>query len=180
MIQYVSGYGDVDPSELLAAVAGDPEIVGAAEALSPTLGAAIQAAAAQRPRRAVLGSSSIGSPLNTFLPVTNGNGAVAAAASVALTATPLRDYKPNGLVIQTDGVSVTVDTITVANIPMLAGNTGQVGADAFKRDAIIPYQIDWAVIPMNQSLIATCTNRHAATACGIWGAVYGKYTINVG
>jgi hypothetical protein len=160
--------------QILAAVSGDPDVVGAIATMNPSLAQSI--AAAQR-RRMVVGSSSEGRPLNTHLPMINGSNAVAAAGAVALTGTPLRNFKPNGLVIQTDGVAVTVDSVTVANIPQLGGSTGSVASDVYKRDAIMPYELDWQVIPQNQSLIATCTNRHAATACAIFGGVYGKYTL---
>jgi hypothetical protein len=170
----IVGYSDDALDQLLSAVQGDPDLVGAVAAMNPSAAAALQKL---NKRRAVVGSSSEGYPLNTHLPMINGNNAVAAAASVALTGTPLRNFKPNGLIIQTDGVAVTVDTVTVANIPQLGGSTGVVASDVYRRDAVLPFELDWQVIPQNQSLIATCTNRHAATACAIFGAVYGKYTI---
>lgn len=173
--QIVSGDDAQDlMNQILSAVSGDPEVVGAVAAMNPALGNALEGLKRQR---VVVGSSAMGLPLNTHLPMVNGSNAVAAAASVALTATPLRNFKPNGMVIQTDGVAVTVDSVTVANIPMFGGSTGVVASDVYKRDAIMPYQLDWTVIPQNQSLIATCTNRHAATACAIFGGVYGKYTL---
>jgi len=171
----IVGYDDQSAlDQILQAVSGDPSIVGAIAAMSPDLGAALNKA---RGSRVVVGSSAEGRPLNTHLPMTNGSNAVAAAGSVALTATPLRNFKPNGLIIQTDGVAVTVDSVTVANIPMFGGSTGQVASDVYKRDAVLPFELDWMVIPQNQSLIATCTNRHAATACAIFGGVFGKYTL---
>ena len=166
--------GDELLDQILNAVQGDPDIVGAISAMNPPLGQALQRA---RGKRIVVGSSDEGRPLNTHLPMTNGSNAVAAAGSVALTGTPLRNFKANGLILQTDGVAVTLDSATVANIPQLAASTGVVASDAFKRDAVLPFALDWDVIPQNQSLIATCTNRHAATACAIFGSVYGKYTL---
>lgn len=175
-MEIVGGADDSDYlNQILGAISGDTDIIGAVAAMNPAAANALQQALNKR--RAIVGSSIEGRPLNTHLPMTNGNAAVAAAASVALTATPLRNFKPNGLVVQTDGVSVTVDSVTVANIPMFGGSTGSVAADVYKRDAILPFELDWQVIPQNQSLIATCTNRHAATACCIFGAVFGKYTL---
>jgi hypothetical protein len=171
--QIVSGDDALD--QLLAAVSGDPDIVGAVAAMNPLAGQAL--AKVVNKKRAVIGSPSEGYPLNTHLPMTNGSNAVAAAGSVALTGTPLRNFKPNGMIIGTDGVAVTVDSVTVANIPQLGGSTGVLTSDVFKRDAVLPFELDWQVVPQNQSIIATCTNRHAATACAIFGAVFGKYTI---
>lgn len=187
-IEEIGAEQDLDA--VLAALQGDTETIGALQSLSPALVSALGNAArnnAQRRmngsagggimQRRILANTSEGRPLNTHLPMTNGNGAVGAAASVDLTATPLRAFKPNQMIVQTDGPAVTVDQVTVANIPMFGSNAGQVAADAYRADCVQPYDLDWSVIPSNQSLIATCTNRHAATACAIFGAVFGKYTL---
>ncbi len=175
--------GAEDLLDILNEVSGDEEIVGALGALVPGLGAAAKklarANAGGRGRRQIIDPGREGGrPLNTHLPMTNGSASVAAAASVALTGTPLRPFKPNGLMLMFDGVAVTLDTVTIANIPQLASNSGYVAADAFKRDAIVPYELNWDTIPQNQSLIATCTNRHGSTASAIFGTVFGKYTLS--
>lgn len=167
---------DAELDDILAAVSGDSEIIGAIGAINPQ--AAMKLRAAVNRRRNVVALPSSGQPLNTHLPLVNGNGAVAAGASVSLTGTPLRNFKPNGFFVQTDGPAVTVDSVTIANMPQFGSAAGVVASDAFKRDAVVPYELDWQVVPQNQSIIAACTNRHAATACAIFGAVFGKYTIS--
>jgi len=168
---------DADLEEILSAVSGDPEVVGALSALKPQLGAALSRAAQNRNRRMIEGGDgSFGRKSNTHLPMTNGSNSVAAAASVSLTGTPLRAFKPFGLIVQTDGNMVTVESVTIANQPQLAGSTGSVARDAFARDTVIPFALDWDVIPQNQSIVAVAKNQHSATAAGIFGSVYGKYT----
>jgi hypothetical protein len=164
---------DDDLDEILRAVAGETELVGAMNAMKPGLGSALQRL---NKKRLIVGSSNDGRISDTALPMTGGNNAVAAAASITLVGTPLRNFKPRGFLIQTDGNLVTVESATIANQPQFASASGSTASDVFRRDTILPFAIDWDVIPMNQTLSVVAKNQHAATAAGIFGSAYGKYT----
>jgi hypothetical protein len=169
--------------DVLEAVGGDLETIGA---VNPQLKAAIQNAQAAAGggskksamrRRAIRGDTSEGEPVNTFLPLTNGSGALAAAGTVALTGTPQRNFMPEQLIVMADGIAVTVTSITIASIPMLAASTGDVPSKCFSHDVVLPFPIDWRVIPAQQSIIVNAKNNHASAASAVYGSVYGEYTI---
>lgn len=159
----------------------DAETIGAVLG-SPQLATAVKKAQMVRRgapvARTIRGGVDQGVAIDTFLPMVGGGGAIAAGATTTLTGTPLRNFNVEDVEITGDE-SVTVQTVTLGGVQLLAATTGNMPAQAFSPLNPNRKRLDWGTIPPTQSLVIALTNTHASATRAIFGALWGNYTTRI-